>query len=372
MIGLATRNFRQGRARVALTIGGVGLALTLILALDGIFAGSERQITAYLDNSAADVWVSQAGVRNLHMSASALPRGAVEEVAAVDVVASVTPLLYVTGRVEFGAQRNLAYIIGLPPDAAAGRPWQIARGTDLPGPGEAVVDRVLAEQAGIDLGGRVTILGLPLTVVGLSENTITITNSIAFVAFADFAAVRPGDAVSFVLVQVLPGASAEDVAAVIEGTVGGVTAQTRSAFAGQERRVVRDMATDVLTVMSSAGFLIGLAVMALSVYTATLSRRAEYGVLKALGASSRFLYGSVVIQALLGTAGALAVGLAVTVVLTAVVPRVLPGVALAIAVDSVVKVAIISTIIAALAAILPIRQIAGLDPATVFRKGAAP
>ena len=39
--------------------------------------------------------------------------------------------------------------------------------------------------------------------------------------------------------------------------------------------------------------------MALTVYTATLARRAEYGVLKALGAHNRQLYGVVLTQALI-------------------------------------------------------------------------
>ncbi len=370
MIRLATRNLRQGGARLALSVGGVALALTLIFALDAIFTGSEQRLTAYIDRSGADVWVSQSGVRNLHMAASALPSGAVEAIQEVAGVATATPILYLTNRVEIGDQRNLAYIIGLPADARAGRPWQVAAGTDLPGPGEAVIDRVIADQGGVGLGDPVAILGLRLSVAGLSEGTVTITNSIAYIALEDFAALRGGDSVSFVLVTVEPGASPEDVVAAIEAKVPGVTAQTRQAFAARERRVVRDMATDILAIMNAAGFLIGLAVMALSIYTATLSRRAEYGVLKALGARSRYLYGTVVIQALLGTAAAFGLGLAVTLGLSAVVPRLVLGLDLVVGLESLIKVAALSAGIAGLSAILPILQIAGLDPAIVFKKGA--
>ncbi len=370
MIRLAIRNLRHGRARLALSVGGVGLALTLIFALDAIFTGSEQRITAYIDNAGADVWISQAGVRNLHMSASALPSRTANAVAGVAGVATVTPILYLTNRVEIGDQRNLAYVIGLPPGAQTGRPWRVAEGSDLPATGEAIVDRVVADQAGVGLGDPVTILGRRFTAVGLSEGTATITNSIAYIAFSDFAGIRGGDAVSFLLVTVEPGASADAVAGAIERAVPGVTAQTRQAFAAQERQVVRDMATDILAIMSSAGFLIGLAVMALSVYTATLSRRAEYGVLKAVGAGSRHLYGTVVAQALLGTAAGYAVGLAVTAGLSVVVPRLVLGLDLVVGIDSLVKVAVLSVLIAGLSAILPIRQIAGLDPAMVFRKGA--
>lgn len=370
MIRLAIRNLRQGGARLALSVGGVALALTLIFALDAIFTGSEQRLTAYIDRSGADVWVSQSGVRNLHMAASALPSGAVQAIREVAGVATATPILYLTNRVEIGDQRNLAYIIGLPSDARAGRPWQVAAGTDLPGPGEAVIDRVIADQGGVGLGDPVAILGLRLSLAGLSEGTVTITNSIAYIALEDFAALRGGDSVSFVLVTVEPGASPEDVVAAIEAKVPGVTAQTRQAFAAQERRVVRDMATDILAIMNAAGFLIGLAVMALSIYTATLSRRAEYGVLKALGARSGYLYGTVVIQALLGTAAAFGLGLTITLGLSAVVPRLVLGLDLVVGLESLIKVAALSAGIAGLSAILPILQIAGLDPAIVFKKGA--
>lgn len=371
MIHLATRNLRHGRARLALSVGGVALALTLVFALDAIFTGSERRLTAYIDRAGADVWVSQSGVRNLHMAASALPSGAIEAVWEVAGVATVTPILYLTNRVEIGNQPNLAYIIGLPPDAPAGQPWEVVEGTDLPAPGEAIVDRFIADQGGVGLGDPVAIFGRRLIVAGLSEGTATITNSIAYIALEDFAALRGGDGVSFVLVTVEPGASSEDVAAAIEAEVPGVTAQTRQAFAAQERQVVRDMATDILAIMNAAGFLIGLAVMALSVYTATLSRRAEYGVLKALGARSRYLYGTVVTQALLGTAAGFVLGLAITLGLSAVVPRLVLGLDLVVGFESFIKVAALSAVIAGLSAILPIRQIAGLDPAIVFKKGVA-
>jgi putative ABC transport system permease protein len=370
MIRLAIRNLRRGRARLALSVGGVGLALTLVFALDAIFTGSERRITAYIDNSGADVWVSQAGVRTLHMSASALPAQAADAVQGIAGVSTVTPVLYLTNRIDVGGERSLAYIIGLPADARVGRPWRVSEGSDLPSAGEAIIDRGVAEKGGAGLGSSVTILGRRLTVVGLSDRTATITNSIAYIALSDFRALRGGDAASFLLVTVEPGRSPDGVAAAIEGAVPGVTAQTRQAFAAQERRVVRDMATDILAIMNAAGSLIGLAVMALSVYTATLSRRSEYGVLKAVGAGPRHLYVMVIAQALIGTAAGYALGLSVTLALSVVVPRLVLGLDLAVGMDSLLKVAGLSAAIAGLSAILPIRQIAGLDPALVFRKGA--
>ncbi len=51
--------------------------------------------------------------------------------------------------------------------------------------------------------------------------------------------------------------------------------------------MVKDMNTDVITIMNLIGSLIEVAVMVLTVYISTLSRCREYGVLKALGAQRR-------------------------------------------------------------------------------------
>ncbi len=78
------------------------------------------------------------------------------------------------------------------------------------------------------------------------------------------------------LAQVVPGEVPEVVARRIEALVHDVTVQTRQEFAAQERKVINDMSTDVITIMNLVGVLIGMAVMALTVYTATLARRSEY------------------------------------------------------------------------------------------------
>ena len=47
---IARRNLTQEKTRLALSIGGVALAIMLVLILDGLLVGMFRQITAYLDH----------------------------------------------------------------------------------------------------------------------------------------------------------------------------------------------------------------------------------------------------------------------------------------------------------------------------------
>jgi putative ABC transport system permease protein len=224
----------------------------------------------------------------------------------------------------------------------------------------------------VTLGDRITVLGGEATIVGLSEGTASLVNSVAFVPFDDFRAMRAGaPVVSFVLVRTREGTSAEGVAAEIERRVPDVTAQSREAFAAGERRLVTDMSAEVISIMNVIGFVVGLAVVALTVYIATLARRREYGVLKALGARNRVLYRVVLAQAALSVAFAFVIGLAFTSLLGFLVGQTDLNLELAITAASIVKVGLLAAIIAGLAAVLPIRQVAGLDPAIVFRRGVA-
>lgn len=368
---LARRNLGRNRVRFLASVGGVALALSLTLALDAIYAGVANQLTTYIERAGADVWVAQSGVRNLHMVASSLPASVVADVGAVDGVAAVTPILEATDTISAGDQRAVVYVIGLPEGASMGGPWDIVEGAGHVGPGEIIVDRGFAANAQVTIGDTVGVLGGEARIVGLSRGTASLVNSVAFVAFADFQGMR-GDApvISFVLVRVVDGASPGTVAAGIERTIPGVTAQSTTDFVAQERRIVTDMSADVISIMSVVGFVVALAVVALTVYVATLARRRDYGVLKALGARSRVLYRVVLAQAMLSVAVGFAVGLAFTGLMAIVIARTDLNLELAITSPSLAKVGLFAAVIAGLAAILPVRQVGRVDPAVVFRRGA--
>ena len=382
MFRYALRNLLQNKIRLVMSMGGVALALSLILALDAIMTGVEGRLTAYIDHSGADVFVSQAGVRNLHMVSSWLPASVEGKVRAVPGVATVTSIMYLTSTMEVGPKQDQysVYVIGLPQGATMGGPWRITRGVSIPADGQTVIDRRVAEQYGLGIGDKVNMLGQKLTVAGLSDDTGNLLNSVAFISLNDFARLRGNmhmntttstsatmPIISFVLVKVSPGFSPDAVAARIQKAVPGVTAQSREAFASQERKIVKDMATDLITIMNLVGFLVGLAVMALTVYIAALSRRGEYGILKAVGACNRYLYGTVLAQALYSVVGGFAMALAFTFLLSVALPNLASTLTLHISGPSLFKVGIVSLVIAALSSLLPIRQISRLDPALVFK-----
>ena len=370
MLRLAFRNLFQNRVRFVLSAGGAALALVLILTLDAIFVGLERQITAYIDYSGADIIVSQRGVQNMHMASSTLPVTVVDAVRNVPGVETATPILYATNTVQMGEDQFVTYVIGVQPDALMGQPWHTTRGASAPVDGQTIVDYGLATRAGLDVGDTVKTLGQEFTIGGFSDGTSNFMNTITFITLDDFMRIRGRtDAVSFVLVRILPGETVREVYAHIEQAVPRATVQLRQAFAHEERQIVKDMSSDVVNIMNVIGFLIGLAVIALTTYLATLSRRAEYGTLKALGTRNRDLYRVVLIQGIISVVAGLALALFLTLLLAIAVPRFVPNMVLEISGLSLLRLSVLSLLIAGLASILPIQQIVGLEPAVVVRGG---
>ncbi len=369
MFRLAVRNLFHSPVRLLISVGGVALALVLILSLDAILAGSERQMTAYIDYSGADIFVSQSGVRNMHMASSSLPRDLVDVVKEVKGVESVLPILYLTNVIDVGDQQFLAYIIGVETQAGFGSAWELIEGRENPGAGEIIIDQIVARQSGIKLGDSVYVLGRTFNVVGLARGMTSIINSIAFINIEDFFQQRGTDQViSYLLVQVMENQSIEAVAERIEREVYDVTALPREIFSDEEGSIIQDMGADVITIMNLIGFLIGLAVTGLTTYIATLSRRSEYGMLKAIGSRNRHLYSAVIWQALISISMGLLVAVGLTLLLQLLVPVFVPEMELVLTLSSFIKISLATVGIAVVSAVLPIRQIAGLDPAMVFRR----
>lgn len=98
MLHLAWKNLRQDLTRMLLSIGGVAASVLLILALQGVFAGSAKQIAIYIDQSNADLIAAQSGVKNMHMANSVIPLNLLEKVARVSGVDKVEPVAFFPAR----------------------------------------------------------------------------------------------------------------------------------------------------------------------------------------------------------------------------------------------------------------------------------
>lgn len=355
------------RRRAALTVLGVAAALMLVLVLRGIFAGAIDRVTYYIRTSPADVFVSQAGVKTMHMSSSTLPGAAVGRLRAVPGVAWASPIEFASGSIAGPQGRQLAYLIGYDTATGRGGPTALVRGRP-PRSGEAVLDEQAADSLGIQLGERAGVLGARLRVVGLSTGGSSITNSTVFVTRNQFTAIHRTPGVSYVLLGTRAGARPETVARRIGSSLPAVTAQTRAQFAASEARIVTDMSADLLKLMSTIGLLIALAVIALGLMTATLNRIRDYAVLKALGARVRRLAVVVTVQVLWTVALAVLLAAGLTLLLAWSLPLAAPAVQIKLTLTSLAQTAAAAFTVGLVAALWPLRRVARVDAAIAFRE----
>jgi putative ABC transport system permease protein len=139
-------------------------------------------------------------------------------------------------------------------------------------------------------------------------------------------------------------------------------------FSASERELVSDMSADVLRIVTGAAWLVGFAVVALTLYAATRSRLREIGVMKALGAGRAALARVVLSQAAWTIGVAVIVGATLTAGLGWLLSRTSSAVTLALEPAALARVAVISALVGASAAIAPLVKVSRVDPASVFRR----
>jgi putative ABC transport system permease protein len=366
-VPLARRALFQDRRRATLAAGGVAAALLLVLMLQGIFDGAMQKVTAYLRANPADVIVSQRDVRTMHMSSSALDPAVVDEVGRVDGVAWAEGIRYTTTfLVASDGRQQLSYVIGYDPSTGRGGPQTLSEGRP-PRAGEIAIEHVAADRLALAVGDTVAVFGDNFTVSALFRGGTTIASSIAFITTDDFAE-RRGPAVAYVLAGAEPGVSAGELQQRVSTAITDTTVQTRDGFADEEAALVRDMSADLMRIMSIVGLLIALAVIGLTLFTLTLAKLREHAVVKALGGRTRRLAGIVLAQAAWSVAVAVAVAAVASILLSDLVERANPAITIVIEPASIVRVTLAALVIGAAGALIPLRRVAAVDPASAFRR----
>ena len=366
-MSLALRNLTKDTTRLALSVGGVALAVMLILLLNGFLAGMNRQITSYLDHSEGSVVVAQSDVTNLLGATSLLPSGSMAEAEQVAGVADVVPILSQFAIIDLHEKKQPVYLVGYDP-AEGGGPWQMAEGREPASDDELVFDRVLAGRHKLRLGDRVEILGGELTIVGLSDQTTSWMTSFLFLRkpVVEKLLRSPG-ATSFLLVTPGAGQPSETVRDRLN-ELPGVTALLKTEMAANDLKLFARFFSVPLRLMVGIAFWVGTLVVGLVIYTATIERRREYGVLKAIGARNGVLYQVVAVQALIAALAGTLLGLLLAYGAGQWIMAARPQFLIVLEPANVTQSIVLGLGMALASALVPARLVAGLAPAEVFRR----
>jgi len=364
---LARRNLVQDKVRLMLSISGVALAVMLILILKGFLSGMNRQITAYLDHSSGSLVVAQEDVVNLLGATSLLPNGISQKTEAIRGVDQAIPILSQFVILDLHGKKQPAYMIGYEADLGGG-PWELVSGREPVSKREIVFDQVLANRHGLKIGEEVEVLGSEFTIVGLSKGTASWMTSFFFVRKRDAEdlLLSPG-ATSFLLLNISNGADLDETLRRLNN-LSGVNALTKQEMAANDLKLFAKVFSAPLKLMVGIAFLVGTMIVGLVIYTATVERQREYGVIKAVGAQNRFLYQVVLIQALFASVTGSLLGVLLANGAAQWIMSTRPQFLIVFDLMDMSQALIAGIGMALIASIFPTRVVARLAPAEVFRK----
>ncbi len=368
MLRWTLKTLWQQRTGTVASAGGVAGAFLLVLLLEAIFLGESTQMVAYIEHTSPDVWVMQHGVSNMHMATSFVWDWKANEVAQMSGVEGVSSILYVNTVVRAGKRDWFAYVVGLESGDARAGPWSMAAGRPVPEPGEIVLPEMFSRAAGVQIGDMAAVADKEFTVVGLSKGTFSMANSVAFVNFADLEdLLSTGATVSYILVDASPGESPETLASRIETEVDKVSALTQEEFIASDFGMAMKMGVEVISFMTIIGSILAVVIIAFTTFVQVSRRFHELAVVKALGVRNRAIYGSVMLQSVLVTALGYVLATSVAVGAMPLIAVLVPEVIFRVSPVALARMGAIALGVASLAALVPARLVARVDPATAFK-----
>ena len=362
---LARRNLFRDRTRFLLSILGVAVSVGLILLLAGYRSGVYRQASAYLDNTPGSVVVAEKGIRDFLGTSSVLPADAFERVRSTPGAGRVIPVVSSFVIFELHERKNGFFLIGYDPDTGGG-PWKIVEGREPAADFEVVIDRTTARQHDIAIGDPLTLLDRTARVVGFSDETTFWAGSIAFARLTTLEALfRAPGLRSFLLVTPSPGLSPDALRDRL--TAAGTEVILKRDVIANDAKLLARVYDAPIGLMVAIAFVVGVLVVGLVIYTATIERRREYGAVKAIGARNRTLYRVVAMQAVMAAVLGAVVGIALAFGAAAALMTWRPQFLVSIEPTAIGIVLASSLLMALLAALVPARAVARLEPAEVFR-----
>jgi putative ABC transport system permease protein len=372
MVSLARKNLLHDRLRSVITVAGVAFAVTLVLVQVGLFMGLLDKSTTTIEHARADVWVTSRDTPNVDF-AHTFPETTVLRVQGVPGVARADNLIlqFMNIQLPSGAEEG-CLVYAMKDFAAWNLPWD-AEGNvrDLRRGAYILMDRSAERRFGpFAVGDYREILGRRFKVVGTTRGAASFTTApIVFMDYDRAQGLAPNLAgrTSYVLVKTAPGADPRVVAADLRRVLPYNDVYTRAEWAARSRRywVVSTGLGMNMGVTVFLGILVGIVVVAQTLYTSAVEHVREFGTVKAIGGSNWDIYRILGQQALLSAVAGFALGALLSLALRPAMARLYLNVLIS---PSFALIVFAGTVAMCLgAATLSFRRVAGIDPALVFR-----
>jgi putative ABC transport system permease protein len=374
MVNLAWKMVWHDKVRFLITVSGVGFAVALVFVQVGLFLGVLRNASVTIEQASADLWITARNAPNVDL-ASTFPETYVQRVRSIPGVTRADNLIVWVVRVAQpnGATED-AVVYALEDFSRWGLPWSVEEGdpADLRRGKFVMIDESAHKRFGaLAVGDYREFYGQRLKVIGRTSGALSFTTMP--IAFVDYRVVQSmmrqelqGRA-TYILVKLDRGADLERVRAEMRRRLPHNDIWTRDEWAARSRAYWTDTTGLGLNMVMTVvlGAVVGVIVVAQTLYTSTVEHLSEFAIVKAIGGSNADVLAVIAKQAVLAALIGYALGATLAHAARPIVAALDLKLEVSPAFTALVFLGTVGLCLAA--STVSFRRVATLDPAMVFR-----
>jgi putative ABC transport system permease protein len=374
MIDLALKMMLDEKARFAATVLGVGFAAALVLVQVGLFFGLLENASITIDRLGADLWVTARNAPNVDFG-NPFPESYVERVRSVPGVARADNLIvwYAIVSLPTRAKESVVYY-GLDDFPGWHFPWAVESGdpADLRRGRNVLLDASAERRFGdFSIGDYREFQGRRLKIIGRTRQALSFTTSpIAFLDYRLAQSLSPDELAgrtTFIIVRLEPTADRAAVRREISRRLPYNDVYASDEWSQRSRSYWIESTGLGLTLSLTValGALVGVVIVAQTLYASTTEHLTAFGTVKALGGGNVTVYGIIAEQASFAAASGYGLAVALTLALTPVLSRL--DMRMSVSATVAASVFVGTQVLCLGAACMSFHKVASLDPAIVFR-----
>ena len=373
---IAYRNLFHDRMSLIVTLVGIVFSVVLVAIEVGLYKGSENKIATVLDKAPADLWIVPFGTKSFddpslligHEKYAALSTPGVQK--AEDMIVS-----FASWRKPEGGRKSFI-LVGLDWANGGVRPWNIDEGTvdDLNAPMAVAVDRSYFKDLGIEGRGSYAEINNQRIKVTAVTKSIRSFTTLPYV-FTPINTARKfvgagASQATYVLVTLQRGADIEAVRTSLQNRLQGVEVLTHEEFTRRSINYWMFSTGAGLALITGMvlGAIVGVVIVAQTLYASTKDHLNEFATLRALGASASYIHAVILIQAMLSAVLGYAAGMLLAQLAIYRLSVRVPTLTIVMTPKIAAYLFALTVGMCIFAAITAIRKVTRIDPAGVFNR----
>ncbi|MCU1230299.1 MAG: transporter permease [Acidobacteria bacterium] len=374
MVDLATKSLLHDKLRFLITVSGVAFAVTLVFVQVGLFLGLMDNASLTIEKIPADLWVTSHNTPNVDF-AHTFPETYVKRVRSIPGVERADNLIvwFMNVNLPNGAVEGTE-VYALEDFQRWRFPWNVAEGNleDLRRGAYFFLDQSATKRYGeFKVGQYREILGRRLKIIGRTIDAKSFTTTpLTFLDYRLAQSLNPGDLrgnTTYILVKVAPGANVETVRADIRRRLPFNDVYTQREWATRSRSYWVESTGLGLNMYLTVflGCLVGIVVVAQTLYTSTMEHIKEFGTVKAIGGGNLDIYKILSKQATIAAIAGFFLGALMAYAIRPLIYKI--DLKLVIPNELAIAVFFGAIALCLAASMISFRKVASIDPALVFR-----